>query len=377
MSKKVLLIRSNPVSPDPPVEKMAATLSEMGYSVSILAWDRGSNYSVQHSVANIYNFEIDVYRIGIKSQFGSGIKNIFKILSFFKALKGWLNKEGAKFDVIHAFDFDTGYIAHKFAKKHNIRFVYHILDYYADCHSMPKIADKFVRTRENKIINSSDATIICTEKRIEQIKGTAPNNLTVIHNSPINVIDSANSSITISESNRVKIAYVGILSDGRLLRQILEIVSENKSKFELHIGGFGILESLVGEYAKSHDNIVYYGKIKYNDTLNLERQCDVMTAIYDPSIPNHRYCAPNKFYEALMLGKPIIMVKNTGFDEIITKEKLGLLIEYTKDSLYEQLTCLYNTREFDKYTENKEIYDREFSWDVMKSRIVDLYSKLK
>ena len=78
-----------------------------------------------------------------------------------------------------------------------------------------------------------------------------------------------------------------------------------------------------------------------------------------------------------MLGKPIIMVKNTGFDEIITKEKLGLLIEYTKDSLYEQLTCLYNTREFDKYTVNKEIYDREFSWDVMKSRIVDLYSKLK
>ena len=34
-----------------------------------------------------------------------------------------------------------------------------------------------------------------------------------------------------------------------------------------------------------------------------------MTAIYDPNISNHYYAAPNKFYEALMLGKPLIMVK--------------------------------------------------------------------
>lgn len=58
-----------------------------------------------------------------------------------------------------------------------------------------------------------------------------------------------------------------------------------------------------------------------------------MTAIYDPKVPNHRYAAPNKFYEALMLGKPIVMAKNTGFDEIIEENNIGCLIEYSKSGL--------------------------------------------
>lgn len=38
--KKILFIRSNPVFPDPRVQKEAKTLSDEGYEVEILAWDR-------------------------------------------------------------------------------------------------------------------------------------------------------------------------------------------------------------------------------------------------------------------------------------------------------------------------------------------------
>ena len=41
---RVVLIRSNPVSPDPPVEKMANALLGLGHSVHIIGWDRSSNY---------------------------------------------------------------------------------------------------------------------------------------------------------------------------------------------------------------------------------------------------------------------------------------------------------------------------------------------
>ena len=53
-----------------------------------------------------------------------------------------------------------------------------------------------------------------------------------------------------------------------------------------------------------------YGKLQYSQTLALESQCDIRVATYDPSIRNHKYSAPNKFYESLMLGKPIIMAKD-------------------------------------------------------------------
>ena len=46
--KRVMLIRSNPVNPDPPVEKMADTLLKQGYQVTIVGWDRYGKYDIIH-----------------------------------------------------------------------------------------------------------------------------------------------------------------------------------------------------------------------------------------------------------------------------------------------------------------------------------------
>ena len=52
--------------------------------------------------------------------------------------------------------------------------------------------------------------------------------------------------------------------------------------------------------------------IDYESALELYAKCDLMFALYDPAIPNHRYSAPNKVYEAMLLGKPIIVAEGTG-----------------------------------------------------------------
>lgn len=36
----VIFLRTNPVSPDPRIEKEADALIEVGYNVSVFAWDR-------------------------------------------------------------------------------------------------------------------------------------------------------------------------------------------------------------------------------------------------------------------------------------------------------------------------------------------------
>ena len=82
-------------------------------------------------------------------------------------------------------------------------------------------------------------------------------------------------------------------------------------------GGYNsnILKLCFAEMAQKCENIFYYGRIPYDRTIALEKECDVMCAIYDPKVPNHYYAAPNKFYEALMLGMPLIMAKGTGSNQ--------------------------------------------------------------
>ena len=379
MKKSVLLIRSNPVNPDPPVEKMANELVALGYDVSILGWDRSDNYDKREESLTMANGIVQRITFGIKASFGAGFRGNFSpLLKFETRLKGWLKNEGTKFDAIHAFDFDTGFTAYRFCRRNSKVLIYHLLDYYIDAHSINNsLIATVVSCLEKKVINYADAVIICTEKRKAQIAGSHPKQLYVIHNTPdINQINKRHFLVN-RESNRIKIVYVGILVESRLLKEITSVVVNNDS-FEFHVGGFGLLEGFFEEISRNSTNVYYYGKLPYNETLALERDCDVMVAIYDPSIRNNQFAAPNKFYESLMLGKPIIMAKNTGFDDIIEKNRLGVLIDYSIDGVEKGLKEIQSLKNLwdEMSKKGQQLYCEQYSWEIMKERINNLYKGL-
>ena len=377
--KRVVLLRSNPVNPDPPVEKVALALLSAGYNVTMIGWDRDNNDELKKDIIQIFDYEAEVIRFGIKAQFGGGVrKNLFPLCRFLKRLRSWLVKNRAAYDVIHAFDFDTGFIAARYAKKFDKKLVYHILDYYVDSHGLRKtILENPILTLENSVIHTADATIICTEKRKEQIVGSTPKRLTVIHNTP-SAYQFKQCDIKTKQTGRIKIVYVGILQPARLLKEIAEAVSENNN-IEFQVGGFGSYEEFFKDMADRYDNIYYYGCLTYEQTLSLENECDIMLAIYDPTFENHRFAAPNKFYESLMLGKPVIMARGTGMCEIVENNAIGELIEYSKEGFIDGVNRLIKRKDEWYLIGNrmKEIYRNQYCWDEMERRLLGLYDDLE
>ena len=101
---------------------------------------------------------------------------------------------------------------------------------------------------------------------------------------------------------------------------------------------------------------------------------DIMFAIYDPVVPNHKYSAPNKVYEAMRYGKPIIVAKGTGIDKLVEREKMGISIDYTNESFEEVLKYISTNINEIKYMGKraKMAYDF-YSWCEMKKRIINIY----
>lgn len=327
--KNILFLRSNPVNPDSRVEKEVEALCEVGYNVNIFCWDRSNNYPVRISILKIGKFEIPIYKVGIKAEYGKGLANLSPNLQFQRAIKHFLIENSKNYDFVHACDFDTAYTAFSFInKRKKIKFIYDIFDFYVDAFNVPNIIKPIILSKDIEIIDNADATIICTEKRKEQIAGSHPKKLVVIHNAPPTIKTKPDRVF----DGIIRVAYFGILSGGRLIEELIQAVS-NRAQFELHIGGFGYLEEKVQSAANKYSNIIYYGKVPYSTVLHIELNCDVLTAIYDPSVPNHKYAAPNKFYEGLMLGKPLIMCRNTGMSEVVADNNFGVLIDYNLKSL--------------------------------------------
>lgn len=371
--KRIVMLRSNAVNPDPRVEKEVSSLIKNGFSVSIVGWNRDVDNGYKKSVLMIDNVAVKILRIGCKASFGEGMKNLQSYLRF-QMLMGWyLFKNSKSYDVIHATDFDTAFTSSIISILTGKKFVFDIFDF---IYGRPNgLLQRVIKIMQCQIINRADATIICTEERKQQIKGTKPKKLVVIHNTPqrkdVNVIKKIN------PVGKVKLVYVGILQDYRLLEEVLECISEHP-EMELHIGGFGKYEDLVKQFSGKYHNIIFYGKLSYDKTLSLENQSDIILAIYDPSIENHEYAAPNKFYEGLMLGKPLVMVKGTGMSEVVEQYNIGCLIEYSKEGFEKGVLDLLSKRDSwnSMSVTMKNLYDKIYNWNVMEKRLVELYDSL-
>lgn len=375
---RIVILRSNPVDPDPRVEKEVNSLLKDNHIIKIIAWDRNLKYKNKKGKLKFKNGEAEIIRFGIPSRFGAGFKqNFIPLCKFQINLLKWLIINKKEYDFIHACDFDTAipaYICNKLLRK---KYVYDIFDYYVDAFNVPKKLKKTIEKIDCSVINNAEATIICNEKRKEQIKNSIPKKLVVIHNSPNNNFDKI-TKCSQNLSNRIKLVYVGVLTDGRFIMELVNLIKNNK-KYELHIGGFGKYEQAIRDIAIKNDNIIFYGRISYEKTLELESMCDIITAIYDPNIRNHYYAAPNKFYEALMLGKPIIMIKNTGMDDIVVKNDIGEVAEFNILSIEKAIDRLVKRKnEWNIIScRMKKIYSDKYAWFKMEEKLINLYRTIK
>lgn len=377
---KVILIRSTEVMPDPPVEKMAAALRDAGHEVKILAWDRAHRYREKTSAKRLTNGDVELVHFGIPAKYSGGIKSNLKAMIVFQIrIIRWLVRHRSEYDAVHAFDFDTGLAAMLCAKLLRKKYVYHILDEYVDGHTISwKGLAALIRFLETRVINSANATIICTEKRRSQIGAASPKKLVVIHNTPDHAQQTETSFALKGNPSRTKVAYVGILADKRLLKETVEAIAQMED-VEMHIGGFGEYEAWFQAAAQRWPNIFYYGRLQYAQTLALEAQCDLMIAAYDPSLRNHQYAAPNKFYEAIMLGKPLIMARGTGCSEVIEVHDIGALTKYSQVGVAQAIREMVRRKADWKamHDRAKHIYESEYSWEKMSKRIRTLYDELE
>jgi glycosyltransferase involved in cell wall biosynthesis len=373
-SANILICRSNPVAPDPRVEKEASSLVEAGCRVSIIGWDRSGTLPLIEKKG-----DYDIHRIPIPAKYGMGMENLIKLLTWQASLFLWLYTHRKDFEILHACDFDTVLpcliVKFIFGKK----LVYDIFDFYPDhLRNTPGWIKRTVHMLDYWVINHADAVILVDDSRREQIKGTKPKRLFVVYNSPEDSKISGQ-SFEPSPEGKLRLTYVGLLQHERGLFEVLNIIKKHSS-WVLEFAGFGGDEDMISSVCKDMPNVNWHGRISYDKAIKLTQQADVLFATYDPAIPNHKYSSPNKLFEAMMLGKPIIVARDTNMDVLVSKHDCGIIVEYGNETeLEEALLQLANDPELRKRLgENaRKAYEVSYSWKIMKTRLIELYSQVQ
>jgi glycosyltransferase involved in cell wall biosynthesis len=367
--KRVLFLRSNPVDPDPRVEKEAAALAEIGYEVKVLGWDRTGQLTRVVSAP----FGV-VERIPLRARFGAGLRNLPGLLRFQLALAAYLIRNRKAYDVIHACDFDTALTGYLLGRLLGKRVIYDVFDFYAEMlRKTPSWLKSLVRAIDLKLMGWVDAVILADESRVEQIRGAKPKRLAFIYNVP----DIPSLPPLPPDPPPLRIAYVGLLQVERGILEVLKILEKHRD-WELDLAGFGGDEARILEIAKRLPNVRFHSRVPYERALELAANAHVLFATYDPAIPNHRYSSANKLFEAMALGKPIVVARGTGMDRLVHQEKIGFVVTYGK--LDELEKAFLEVASWDGQTRQafarrvRALYESKFSWSIMKEELRGLYN---
>ena len=375
--KGIIFIRSTSIISDSRVIKEADTALKCGFRVLILGWNREKR-EIDTPDLQLNNGIAEVKLFNVKCRYGDGLKSLLKLIIFQFWILYSLFIKRKQYSIMHSCDFDCVIPCFLVKKTINKKLIYDIFDYYIHSHYIPGKIKNIVERIDIIIINASDAVIICNEGRYKQIEKSSPKRVEVIHNSPNLEFIKTNNKLCKSSNKKLKIIYIGILQSNRLLIEISELI-DNYNNIELHIGGFGYFDNHFKALSTKSDNIYYYGQLNYNDVLQLESECDILFATYDPKIINHKFSAPNKIYEAMALKKPIVVCNNTGIDELINRYNMGLSIDYNAEEFFRIILILQKnlSMRIRMGQNGRKAYDEIFSWKIMDQKLSALYINLK
>jgi glycosyltransferase involved in cell wall biosynthesis len=227
------------------------------------------------------------------------------------------------------------------------------------------------------IVRRADAVILADDSRREQIAEATPRHLGVIYNTPSDVFGQIHPAERPAGSV-LHMAYIGLLQAERGLLQMLEVLKRHP-EWTLDLAGFGGDQERILASAAGLMNVKWHGRIPYERALQLSAAADALFATYDPAIPNHRYASPNKLFEAMMLGKPVLVCSHTNMDRIVAGVDCGLILPYDDiPALEAALARLASDAALRRRLgENaRRAYEESYSWARMQARLSALYTSL-
>lgn len=128
------------------------------------------------------------------------------------------------------------------------------------------------------------------------------------------------------------IGYFGTLESHRGLEDLVVLVGANAS-IRLKIGGRGPLSAWITQAADLCARIKYVGSYVVSDLPDLVADVDVYCSLYYQTKPLHQYAAPNKFFEHMALGVPVLMSSNTPYANDVLANRTGWVIDDGLDAL--------------------------------------------
>lgn len=317
MKKKLVMLIG--FLPNPRIYKRLALEREL-FDVHLICWDRGSEMQAPPKAEG---FRVHCLRIPACSD---PLRRLLPYGKFSVKAKKLIKAIGP--DIIHVQGLDMLRIA--FAAK-----CPHVIYEVADLHRLlvdaPRnlplaLMQRLMKREEFRLCRSIDLLIVTSAGYVKQyFHAVVPmEKILVFPNMP---------DLTAFQSYRRKKDgefTVGFIGDIRYPEQMRNLLDAARAcDMRVMFAGFEQGGHTIEELCRSYSKGEWLGRFDFlTQAAELYGKCDVIYSVYNGDMVNVRVAIPNKLYEAVYCGLPIIVAKNTYLSEIVEDWGVGVAVDH-------------------------------------------------
>jgi glycosyltransferase involved in cell wall biosynthesis len=147
------------------------------------------------------------------------------------------------------------------------------------------------------------------------------------------------------------------------------------------LGNFNadVKDYLLKEYGKDLFNKVFFrGMLPQLETMKYIVNSLFSMVFYNNNTPNNMLCEPNRMYQAIALGKPVIVGSNEPMKEIVEKFGFGIVINGYGNEISEITSAIELMKSnYKQYHSNILHHRQKIIWSSQEPIFADILSRLK
>jgi glycosyltransferase involved in cell wall biosynthesis len=361
---------------DARVKKEIDVLLENGYEVYLITnWQR-------EFVNSNYNLNIKIFPI--KPPFKGKYINhyIISLIKYiFYLINGLYYIYKIKPDIVHCNDFPTLIISMFLGKKQKI--VYDSHELYSEIEYIPKTLKKIIEFFEKKLLcKKVDLFITTDEFRMRYLlkKYQCYSKRSIyLYNVPYYKEIILNES---SNKSKFSVIYFGTLQPNRYLEEIILAGKYlNPAKYKITLLGPSSkeyrnkLEMLIDNNNLKHV-VNIEDPLHYENLLERVKNEDISLIFYDKKSLNNYLCSPNKLFESIMVGLPVIVSDNPILKDIVEKYTIGIVLADINPYNIAIAIMEMSKKDLTKFKQNCIHLAKIYCWDNESKKLINAYNEL-
>jgi len=273
-----------------------------------------------------------------------------------------------------------GFLFKRFSKG-NVKVVYDCHEYETERDGMSDALKKILKFFERRLIGCADSVLTVSESiaccYVDDYAIAKPK---LVLNCPMfndQVKQNLFRTVFGIRADQTIFLYQGGLKGGRGIELILEAFSDLKSDRNVLVCmGFGPLEDAIKEKARKYNTIFFHPAVNQDVLLTYTSSADYGILFYEDTCLNHRYCSPNKIFEYLMAGLPVLTSNLYEVRRLVEKEGVGIVakentVESFRDAVIASLEQDYSAIQANVFNARTK-----YCWEEQEKVLKEVYDNI-